>query len=297
MEQYGGNNNFGPQATGYYYNPQQAKPRIQDFLTPDERKQLAQQGNEFSLQMTKEEKLKALCRHRSDDGTRDIIIEGPDGVCTCQRCGYKFRTVDPNSSPKDLKDSVDTVIDILQTIKTIYIDMNPDAAREFFQIIALLNKIPDLFQYAVQDYLKHEPENQYNYSVRNMNVWSMFDNIARGGFNQSMGMGQPMGQPMYGAPMMGQPMGQPMYNGAPMMGQQPMYGAPSNGFVAGMPTPQMQQPQAQQQYVPQTPNGYSYTPNQNQQAPTQATTVPTTTQPVASAPDNGTVNVQTEFKV
>ena len=289
------NNGFGgmfgvPQGTGYQYNPgNQQAPKQMNNLSQEEIQKLVQKENQFSLQITETEKLRAVCNHRRADGMGDALVEDPvSGICRCQICGYEFKPADTALSEEDLKDIVANTLDVLQTIKLLYINMPVDAAREYYQIIPLIEKIPKLFEYAVKDYAKYEQYNPYNYNNRNMSTMNLF-NMLSGALN---GMpfgaaGQPQqAQQFAGAPQGGMGMPQqpnmafnPQMAGMPNMGA---YGMPqqgmSNGFVMGAPG-----------YAPQTA-GYQYNPNQPQQAQGQ--------QPenVQATTDGQTVDVKAEFK-
>lgn len=289
------NNGFGggmygvPQGTGYQYNPgNQAAPKQMNNLSQEEIQKLVQKENQFSLQITETEKLRAICNHRRADGMGDALVEDPvSGICRCQICGYEFKPADTALTEEDLKDICANVLDILQTIKLLYINMPVEAAREYYQIIPLIEKIPKLFEYAVKDYAKYEQYNPYSYNNRNMSTMNLF-NMLSGALN-GMPFGgqqaQPQGQQFAGAPQGGMPqqpnMGyNPMMGGMPPYGmpQQPMQGMPSNGFVMGAPG-----------YAPQT-NGFQYNPNQAAPANVQQA------ENVQATTDGQTVDVKAEFK-
>lgn len=280
-----GNNNFAgngfnngamfggiPQGTGYQYNPGPMQaPKQMNFLSQEEIQKLVQKENQFSLQITETEKLRAICNHRRADGMGDALTEDNDGICRCQICGYAFKPVDTSMTEDDIKEAISIVLDILQTIKLLYINMPQEAAKEYYQIIPLIEKIPKLFEYAVKDYAKYESFNPYSYNNKNMNTMNLF-NMLSGALN-----GMPFNnaqQPQQFAGAAPQGMGY----------QQPMYGAPmgSNGFVA---TPGM----GMLGYAPQTA-GYQYNPNQQ--------VVPNAQQPenVQATTDGQTVDVKADFK-
>ena len=263
---------YGQQpAWGYngFQGAPQAMEKTFNSLTQEEIERLQKKENTFSLAITQDERLRGICTHRRPDGLGDTLIEDPvTGLMKCTICGYSFKPADSNTSPEVIRDAVDTVEDFLQTIKLMFIDLPVDAAREYFQIIPLLEKIPQLFDYAAKNLAKH---NQYGWSYdnRNMSTYNMFANL-QGMFGNGM-----MGQPVAPQQPMGAPAGFP--NAAY---QQPMMG---NGFGFQGAS------QVNPAYAPNT-TGFAYTP-------TQATTPadPTVTPAPQAAPE-ADVNVTTTVK-
>lgn len=245
---------------GFYYNPQngtQYASKQSSSLSAEEYNRLVKQENPFSLALTETEMLRGICNHRTLDGTKDTLFQDTDGTVRCEVCGYRFNPVDPNLSKEDVQDAVNLITDILQTIKLLFIDMPLPAQREFFQIIPLLDKVPQLFELAVKNFNKHENYNLWGYRGQNMgtlNLFNMLSGVLNGtapmggmmgqgmpmGNGQQMplgGMGAPMPNPAYGAfetPMMGAPNMQEMPMGAvsPMQGMQMGQGM-HNGYQYG----------------------------------------------------------------
>jgi hypothetical protein len=295
MDQMNGftNNGYGfgvPQGTGYQFNgyqPQQV-PKHENWLSQEEIQKLVQKENGFSLQITETDRLRAGCNHRRQDGYGDAIVEDNDGVCRCQICGYEFRPIDVQTSKEELNDAVTSIVDILQTIKLLYIDMPADPAREFYQIIPLIEKIPKLFEYAAKDWLQHEQFNPYGYNSRNMNGMNLFNAVVGmlNGVGGQPNMGQPMNNGFQQQPnMYQQPMGN-MYQ-QPQPGFNPAYAAPgSNGFgYMG------QQPMGMGGYQPQQA-GFQFNPQQAGQIVPAGATTPEST----ATADGKTVDVKADFK-
>ena len=243
-----------PQGTGYQFmgGAPQMPTKINNFLTNEEIQKLIQKENTFSLQLTETEVLRGKCNHRTADGLHDAITEDPlTGASKCSICGYEFRPIAIQTSLESIQESCDTINDILQTIKLLYVSM-PVEAAEFFQIIPLIEKIPKLFQYAAKDYSKHEGANQFMYNNRNMSTMNLF-NMLCGGFSQpQMDPNMAAQQAPYGMPQ-STPMGAaPQFN--PYMAPGYNYGMPSNGFgynpqtvgyqFPGQPTPTVAAPAA-----------------------------------------------------
>lgn len=244
-------NNGFPQGTGFQYNgynQNQQQPRRGNFLNQAQVEKLMKKSNQFSLSLTEEDNWKAMCNHRKPDGTGDMLVENPDGSYTCQICGYTFRPLDAhNISPEEIQADVDNVVDVLQTIKMIYIDLDPGVAKEYFNIIPLLEKMPQFLDIAIKNYAKHEQYNPYSYGKTNLGTAQMFAALS-GLFNGNgtQGYNQYNQQQPY--------QGQQFYGQQPYQGyaQQQPYGANPFGYNGAT----QQQPQG---YQPQT-GGFAYNP-------------------------------------
>jgi len=242
--------------------------RIASTLTPDQIRMLRNQGSTFSLGLTEEEMLRAICNHRSEDGLSDTLVYDPvTGVAKCTICGYEFRPVEPNVDYETIKEDIKRVEDIIQTTKLMYIDLPQDAAKEYYPILGLLEKLPQLMEYAAKNMAKHDNYN-YMYDTRNMGAAAMFQNLSNMFSNMSMN-----------------------YQAAPQQPYNGYYQQPAGYPQAAYPQPNMNPfgfngVAPQQPYAPGTPNNFAYTPNANTAAP-QATA----TTPAADTTVNQTVNV------
>lgn len=257
-----------PTMGGYAYQGMaQPVQKFNNALTPEQIKKLQQKGEQFSLSITEEEWLRGVCNHRNAEGTADTLVFDPlTGEARCTICGYKFRPIEADVSPDEIKQDVERIVDILQTIKLMYIDLPPAAAKEYFQIIPLIGKIPQLFDFAMKNMTKHETYN-WQYNNRNMGAINMFNNL-QSMFSNGM-MGQPMQQPQPGYYQQ-TPYNMGMNNGQEFVAPTNGFGYPGAGMTMGNPAFQ------QQGYQPVAP-GFSYTPNP------QASTVPA--QPTVNAPE------------
>ena len=285
-DQYGANGNVlgGSMGNPGFTNPVQPnQAKIMNVLTQDEIQRLMTQKNQFSLMITEEDKLRAYCNHRLANGLGDALVEDEDGRCRCEICGYTFTPADITTTKEEVQQAANYLVDFLQTIKMIYVDLDSSVIRDFFPIIPLINKIPELFDMAVKNYAKHEKLNPLNgLNGRNMSTAQMFAALT-GMLNGNTGF-----QPNY-------QQSQQYYNtgfGYQNPYQQPVYGqpniGPSNGFgYAGAST-----------YNPQTA-GFQYVPNQTvptqpQAAPAPAPTAPSTPDAPVAAPVDA--NVTGAFK-
>lgn len=261
-----------PTMGGYQFNgyqPQQI-PKVMNVLSDAEIKELQQNTSQFSLGLTEREVLQGACNHRSPDGTSDtLVFDQSTGIARCTICGYEFRPIEPDVNYESIKDAADRIVDILQTIKIMYTELPASAAREYFQIIPLIGKVPQLFEFAAKNFAKQE-YNAWSYNNANMGGAAMFQNLNN----------------MFGASMGFQPQ-QPQF-----AGYNP-YAAQPQGQV-GMPQPMMNPfgyNGASQGYQPMTA-GYQYQPT-SQPSPVAPTVQAPTAPSVVDVPANETTVSQT----
>ena len=258
------NNNYynnpmmGQQGWGY----QQQKPLVPKMtqpLTQEEIKKMMHGGNAFNLNIDPDELNRAYCTHK-DHGT--IVLQNAgDDLSFCPICQKTFRL-----EPLDVEidELVQAMINVLQSIKTYYVDIPEEYVKQFFIMIPLLEKVPQFYKMAASNFKKYYGDNgnlqpqQNSYAT---NMLAALTNPAYMGQGQFGGYGMQQPQdPMYGNPYGGAPVPPPM--GQPQYGQQYGQQYPSNGFGYNAP----------------------YTPANVQQAP------PAGTMP-AGAPDNKEVKV------
>lgn len=284
------NNNIYGQPMGYPTNAfmgqgmvpnQQPMPKTGNWLS-GEKYSLLQKGlSQFKLSVTEEELAKGQCNHYNLNGTSALIPDQDgSGGCTCAICGTHFTSRE--FAQEDVQNATQNILDILNTIKILYLSIDPNAALEYFQIIPFIEKIPQLYNIAVNDFKKYEGVNNMvpSQSQNPFNIFSMMS----GGYNPMMGGYAPQPQMGYGVPQTGAP----MMNGFAQQnpGFNPMYGVPQQNPVAPG-------------YQPQT-QGYSFNPTGAAQ-PMVNTNMPVQPQPPVAPPqqapvaDSG-VKVDTEFK-
>lgn len=235
-----------PMGSGWNYMGQdpRTQTKMKNVLTGEEINKLFQKGNSFSLAITEMEKLRAICTHRFENGA-DALQDLGGGAQRCQICGHEFMPLLVQTSKEDIQAIVDQFNDTLQTIKLLYLDMPADAAREFFVLIALADKVPDLFECACKDYIRHEKFMPYGvYGNRAANVLSIYNMIMGGAGPESYMQFDEQGNPInpgfsqnsawaYGNPVYNYDnWGRPLGSGQANFSQQPFGFAGSNGFVA-----------------------------------------------------------------
>lgn len=229
---YGANNMGQYQYTGM---AQPSNVKFDNILTPEQIKQLQQTHETFSLALTEDERLRSICNHRSADGTSDsLIYDDATGEARCTICGHSFKPISNTITIDQVKEAVDNVIDVIQTVKLMYVDLPKQAGAEFFQIIPLMQKIPTLTKYAIDNMNKHEC-NVWNYRNQNMGAMQMFQNLGS----------------IFGT-MNNMTYQQPQYAG---FQQQP------NTMPAGYPQANAFGYAGANQYVPGTNPAFQYNPN------------------------------------
>jgi hypothetical protein len=255
--------------------PQQM-PKRTNFLTDEEIKKIQANRTQFTLTITEDEHLRAACNHRTADGTSDALEQDPENPngCVCRICGQKFVPI-MDDSPQDYVQGItNEFCNILQTIKLMFVDLPADAAKQFFDIIPLAQKTPELFSIASKNLAKYDANiAMYGMNNQSQSAMGLLSNLMN-----MVGSGAGFGF-----------QGQPMYQQQPMMGggtPNPAFGGNAFGY-----------PGASQYngfnafggygYQPQM-QGYQYTPGAPQAAPTAD---PNTAAPTTDTTSK-TVNVQ-----
>ena len=232
---------FAPVDRGFAYTPRPQPKNVQP-LTQDQIQKLRQGSNGFDWKVSEEDILRAICTHREKNGVAALTEVGED-VWHCSICGATFKSTSKNLD--EVTAATNTIIDFLQTAKSMYLDAPDNLISQYFQIIPILEKLPVLYRKAVDNYNYYEGCPTGTIPISGMNYQSGFQTL------DSMLAYNPMAQ--YGAP--GQPMG---YN--PNMFQQRYYnGYPVGGYVppqAGGQVPPAPWDMNQYNGYGQQPNGY-----------------------------------------
>ena len=230
---------------------QYQQPKTLNWLSNEDYALLQKGLSQFKLSITKEELAKGQCNHYDKVNGMSALIPDADGSngCTCSICGTHFYSRD--FTPEEVKASTDTVLDILNTIKIMYLSLDPKAALEFFQIIPFIAKIPELYNIAVNDFKKYEGVDSFIPGQNNggINPFNLYATMA------GPGWGMPMVPPMQGQQPMGYgyaPQGQPQQPGVAPAAQAPVQGQPQQMYSFNPNMQQMNAGFAQQnpQYNP-----------------------------------------------
>lgn len=218
---------------GFAYGVARPQPSNSQPLTQDIVNTLRQESNEINMKIDQRDIWRAICTHRDPSNGAMTLSYNADGTCTCSICGATFRMFD--GTREDVEKQVNIMKDIFQTVKTLYMDAPVEMTKQYHQQIALLDKLPGLWDHAVKNFAKYEnvnnPLNPISSSYGGFNAlntllsnpYAMQQNMYAQGYQQTM---MPQQQPMM--PQQ-QPMGY-MPNGQPMM----MGGYPQMGYQQTM---------------------------------------------------------------
>lgn len=258
-------------------------PANQNALTAEEIQILknARPTSKIDLSIDRNDVLRSMCTHK--DNGRDVVMQVNDGSgdVFCPICGHRWK---PEMKTKEeVQELVIELIDQMENAKWAG-DLPTDLTRELFTLIPLLNKYPDIHEYAMNTFNKYYSARGM-YNAADTNIYGMYNSLFGAGMPATGYAGAPM-QGYYGQPQapvnqgyygqaqgyvpnanqvnpMVNPMQAPTYGVNPMasnqqfvsqanmmMGgtvapQQPMYGNQfMNAPVYG--TPQTQQPTQEQ---------------------------------------------------
>ena len=267
-------------------------------LTKDEAAELTKSDAMFSLKVTSQDINRGLCTHKYPGTNKFSIAETKDGTgdVVCTICGARLNPDDLTHEKvvqivKDFKN-------VMECCKLMYVNIPETVVRQLFTILPFVDKIPKLYDIAVENYSRFAPSANSTQDVymQNSGLFNSFREITNGGtmgypMYNNMGMPQPQMQyPNYGyqqptTPVMNQ--GGMMY-GAPDTSANPFY---ANG-VAPAPAPQTIMPVYNNVAPAPAQQTYPVYGAQNQQAAPAPAVTPA---PVATpdqqttAPANGAV--------
>lgn len=248
-------NNNTPYANnfGYAYGVPRPQARNTQPLTPEQISKLRQDSNAFDMKVEVEDLWRAACTHKEKNG-QSTLIANEDGSYTCTICHETFKMCD--SDRKEIEAAVNTLVDMLQTSKTVYLDAPEELIRQYFQMIPLLKKFPDLWDRAMKNFSMYEGTaftgvNQMGpgfsgfaalqnlmtnpYAGYGYNAYAQAapqQPVQGYGYQPNGFYGQPMA-PAYGAPV--DPSANPMAYGVP--GTVPAPTAPAPGVMPGAAAP------------------------------------------------------------
>lgn len=191
-----------------YQQPKQA--RMTQVLTPEQIKMLRTNNDAFTLSVSQQDMLRSRCTHKVDG--KFATQKNADGTVTCLICGETFELF--NEETEAVDSAVDCVVNILQSIKTYYVDMPDAVAIEFFQIIPFIKKIPKLYDIALKNFNAYDGAtnmgntgstygfNMLNQLVSPNMVINPMQNMGYGNYGMNMGYQQPQPMMNQGMPMM-----------------------------------------------------------------------------------------------
>lgn len=221
-------NMYSYQAMGY--NTNIPTPANQNALTAEEIQILknARPTSKIDLSIDRTDVLRSMCTHK--DNGRDVVMQVTDGSgdVYCPICGHRWK---PDMKTKEeVQVLVSELIDQMENAKWAG-DLPVDLTRELFTLIPLLNKYPDIHEYAMNTFNKYYSARGM-YNAQDTNIYGMYNSLFGAGMPATGYMGAPM-QGYYGQTQ--QPMNQGYY-GQTQQGYVPN-GAPANAMVNPMQAP------------------------------------------------------------
>lgn len=186
------NNVYSPYSNGMMYGTQK-DVQWTNALTPEEEKELHRGTSALSLEIPREDMLRAKCTHR-DPVTRQFTTrENGDGSVTCMKCGARFNPVS-DVSPEEIRKVIGGTIDILQTIKMTYIDMTPEIVQAYFVVLPFLEIAPKMYDAAMQTFSNVVPGQGISPNYAPGDIFnSLYSAVANPGMMNPSAMGAAMG--------------------------------------------------------------------------------------------------------
>ncbi len=213
-------------AMGYNSIP---TPANQNALTNEEIQMLknARPTSKIELSIDRMDVLRSMCCHKENG--KDVVMQVNDGSgdVWCPICQRRWK---PDMKTKEeVQELVAELIDQMENAKWAG-DLPTDLTRELFTLIPLLNKYPDIHEYAMNTFNKYYSARGM-YNAQDTNIYGMYNSLFGAGMPATGYMGAPM-QGYYGQAQQAAPQG--------YYGQQQGY-VPSNNQANAMVNP-MQAP-------------------------------------------------------
>ena len=285
---------------GFAYQPvmqqNMAVPQNQNALTSEEIQRLrsTRPSGTLNLNIDQDDVLRAMCTHKENGRDLVQLVQDGSGDVYCPICGERWNP--EVLSKEEVTALVGKLIAQMQNSKWTG-EFPSNVVREYYSMIPLLRKFPDLFEYGSKNFERFLNQRGI-YNAGDANIYAQYNSL----YGPGMGYGAPMyQQPMY--PYAQQPQGyyqQPVAQPAnpavnPMQVQQPVYGAPgynpqfsdqANMMMGGTYYAQPVQPMYGQ-------SGPQFTPVYGAARPQQPAAP--AAQPQAAAPQTATVETKVDL--
>lgn len=187
-------NMYAYSAYGYNNIP---TPANQNALTAEEIQILknARPTSKIDLSIDRNDVLRSMCTHK--DNGRDVVMQVNDGSgdVFCPICGHRWK---PDMKTKEeVQELVAELTDQMENAKWTG-DLPTDLTRELFTLIPLLNKYPDIHEYAMNTFNKYYSARGM-YNAQDTNIYGMYNSLFGAGMPATGYAGAPM-QGYYGQP-------------------------------------------------------------------------------------------------
>lgn len=249
---------------------QQKNVQMSQPLTPEKYNIIKNKPSDFNLSITDEDVYRAICTHKHPVTKEFTLVEnrsGGYGDTMCTTCYETFNLRD-RLTEEEVQGIVNDMNDVLQTIKALYVNMPEATIEEFFQIIPLIKKVPQLYSIAMANF--SNIENSGIATTSDPWGFESYHALSSGYDTRGMAYGATQQPPLYQGVVQQQP---PVYQMDPgMVQQQPPldnYGNPFGNFDygtnQGAVNQQAPQQQMQSTYTPSNLNSNPGDVNVNKQ--------------------------------
>ena len=228
---------MGYPGQSYQYAAPMAVPQNSNALTEEEMAIIAKSApQKLDININEVDNFRAMCTHKRNG--RDMVVRCNDdsGDVFCPICGARWH---PEQLTKEqVTEIVNQLISQMQNSKWVG-DLNTALVRDYYPMIPLLEKFPEIYDYAMKTFNRYLNQNGYT-DANDTSVYAQYNSL--------MGYGNtnPYMTPQYGMPTMNAPQG--------------YYGQTTNQYGVGANTqaPQGYYGQAPQYGMPamNAPQGY-----------------------------------------
>ena len=237
--------NYGQPQFGVMYG-NRPMPKCTQPVTSEMEKLLKQNNDELDIRISNTDKIKNWCTHKEPGTGRLALVENADGTVTCRVCGERFHMVE--DTEEQVQQTADHMIDILQTIKAMYLDAPEEFIKNYSQTLSMMRMVTNVYKRASNNFGVYEAYSGnlfnanpgYNTFAAANGILGSFNPLGYNPMPMNMGYGQPQAWPQ--APQGYYPgYQQPGYAQQPQAWpQQPQQGGwampPQNGQQMGAPT-------------------------------------------------------------
>ena len=226
---------MGYPGQSYQYAAPMAVPQNSNALTEEEMAIIAKSApQKLDININEVDNFRAMCTHKRNG--RDMVVRCNDdsGDVFCPICGARWH---PEQLTKEqVTEIVNQLISQMQNSKWVG-DLNTALVRDYYPMIPLLEKFPEIYDYAMKTFNRYLNQNGYT-DANDTSVYAQYNSL--------MGYGNtnPYMAPQYGMPTMNAPQGyygQTQVTPSNVNPMQIQYGAPMNPQMMAAPTAAPQQ--------------------------------------------------------
>lgn len=240
------------QAPATFYQNRPAAKYTQP-LTEGQINALRQEEDALTVKVDEKDIWRAQCTHKHNGASTltKVPVYDKDGNLIreeykCSICGAQFSMFE--GTTEDVKNIVKSVNDVLQTCKTVNLDIPVELASAYFQFMPLLNMLPVMYDRSIRNFQRYanvENGGVFPGSTYMQNNWGLLGSLtAQPYYGQPVGYAQPQAVYPQAAPagyvypqqqvVYQYPQPQAVYPQQQVVYQQP---AQANPFVANAPAP------------------------------------------------------------